>query len=549
MEYPFSDLVKIDELQSLCERFTRLTGFASAILDMEGNVLVAGGWQEVCTRFHRSTPETSTKCRESDTALSSMVGAGAKYSIYRCKNGLIDAAVPIFIGDSRMGTLYTGQFLFEPPDMEFFRRQAAVRGFDEESYLDAVRKIPVVTEEQVRRAMDFLCELAAMVGGMGLATRNLARANQDLLEHKERLERLVLERTAELARMNDELRLDILERRRVEDALRMSEFCIEKAAMSITRIGPDGNVLYANEQACRLLGYTRDELCSMSVLDFDDCFTREGWLAHLMKVYASGSRTFETRHRRKDGAVFPVEVTVNYLEYQGAEFSFSFAQDISERKQAEEKIRTSLHEKEVLLREIHHRVKNNLQVVSNLLELQSEHITDERMRSFFQESQERIRSMALIHEKLYQKRDYRCIDFGDYLESLSHYLLYCYQSEAGLISLKVESDTVDVAVDEAIPLGLIVNELLSNSLKHAFPPGRKGAISIRCLSRGDGRISLTVADDGTGLPCGVDFRNTETLGLQLVTLLVRQLRGQIAMESNGGACFEITFRPTAITTE
>lgn len=549
MEYPFSDLVKIDELQSLCERFTRLTGFASAILDMEGNVLVAGGWQEVCTRFHRSTPETSTKCRESDTALSSMVGAGEKYSIYRCKNGLIDAAVPIFIGDSRMGTLYTGQFLFEPPDMEFFRRQAAVLGFDEESYLDAVRKIPVVTEEQVRRAMDFLCELAAMVGGMGLATRNLARANQDLLEHKERLERLVLERTAELARMNDELRLDILERRRVEDALRMSEFCIEKAAMSITRIGPDGNVLYANEQACRLLGYTREEMCSMSVLDFDDCFTREGWLAHRMKVYASGSRTFETRHRRKDGAVFPVEVTVNYLEYQGAEFSFSFAQDISERKQAEEKIRTSLHEKEVLLREIHHRVKNNLQVVSNLLELQSEHITDERMRSFFQESQERIRSMALIHEKLYQKRDYRCIDFGDYLESLSHYLLHCYQNEAGLISLKVEADKVDVAVDEAIPLGLIVNELLSNSLKHAFPPGGKGAISIRCLSRGDGRISLTVADDGTGLPCGVDFRNTETLGLQLVTLLVRQLRGQIAMESNGGACFEITFRPTAITTE
>ncbi len=127
MEYLFSDLVKIDELQSLCERFTRLTGFASAILDMEGNVLVAGGWQEVCTRFHRLTPETSTQCRESDTALSSMVGAGEKYSIYRCKNGLIDAAVPIFIGDSRMGTLYTGQFLFEPPIWIIFdvRRRSA----------------------------------------------------------------------------------------------------------------------------------------------------------------------------------------------------------------------------------------------------------------------------------------------------------------------------------------------------------------------------------------------------------------------------------------
>lgn len=272
-------------------------------------------------------------------------------------------------------------------------------------------------------------------------------------------------------------------------------------------------------------------------------------MEHRRKVYASGSRTFETRHRGKDGAVFPVEVTVNYLEYQGAGFTFSFTQDISERRHAEEKIRTSLQEKEALLKEIHHRVKNNLQVVSNLLDLQSEHITDLRMRSFFQESQERIRSMALIHEKIYQKHDYRCIDFGDYLESLSHYLLHCYQNEFGLISLKVEAEAVDVGIDEAIPLGLIVNELLSNSLKHAFPPGGKGAISIRCLSRADGRISLTVADDGKGLPREVDFRDTETLGLQLVTLLVRQLRGEIKMESNGGACFEITFRPTAITTE
>jgi PAS domain S-box-containing protein len=319
--------------------------------------------------------------------------------------------------------------------------------------------------------------------------------------------------------------------------------------MSIFRIGSDAKVLYANEQACRSLGYCREELCAMSVYDFDPCFTPSGWAEHRRKVYAEGSRTIETCHRRKDGTVFPVEVTVNYLEYQGTKFSFSFAKDISERKQAEEKIRTSLQEKDVLLKEIHHRVKNNLLVVSNLLDLQSEHIADDRMRRFFQESQDRIQSMALIHEKLYQKRDYRCIDFLDYLDTLSHYLLHCYEKKPGLISLNVEADTVTVGIDEAIPLGLIVNELLSNALKYAFPQGRQGTITIRCLARDDGRISLIVADDGVGLPAGLDFRNTETLGLQLVTLLVRQLRGILEIENDGGASFAITFSPTAISTD
>lgn len=549
MRYLFSELVKIEELQSLCERFTRLTGFATAILDMEGNVLVASGWQEVCTRFHRLAPETSLKCRESDTVLSTLLGKGEKYSLYRCRNGLIDAAVPIFIGDTRVGSLYTGQFLFEPPDLDFFQRQAVLYGFDEESYLTAVKKVSVVTEEHVRLAMDFLCEFAGMVGGMGLANRNLAQANEELLERRERLERLVEERTAELMLRNEDLRLDIVERKRVEDALRLSEFCIDKASITIMRIGPDGKILYANEQACRSLGYSHDELCAMCVFDFDPCFTPSSWAEHRRKLYASGSRTIETMHRRKDGTVFPVEVTVNYLEFQGAGFTVSFAKDISERKQAEEKILISLQEKEVLLKEIHHRVKNNLMVVSNLLDLQSEHIADDRMRRFFQESQDRIRSMALIHEKLYQKRDYRCLDFGDYLDTLSHYLLHCYEKEPGLISLSVEAETVAIGIDEAIPFGLIVNELLSNALKYAFPQGRQGTITIRCLARDDGRISLIVADDGVGLPAGLDFRNTETLGLQLVQLLVRQLRGILEIENDGGASFAITFSPTAISTD
>jgi PAS domain S-box-containing protein len=541
MHCQFSELVEIEELQSLCEYFSQLTGFATAILDCEGTVLIWTGGQAICERFHRMNPMSSEKCRESDIVLANRLSEGDKYSVYRCRNGLIDVAVPIIIGETQVGNLYSGQFLFEPPDMDFFRRQAVLYGFDESSYLEAVEKVPVVTEEQVRCVMNFLCRLAGMVGRMGLANRNLKQANESLLEQRQNLEGLVEERTAELTHRNEELRLDIVERRRVEEALRLSEFCIEKASMSITRIGTDGKVLYANEQACRSLGYTREELSAISVFDFDASFTPEAWADHRRKLYSSGSRTIETSHRRKDGTVFPVEVSVNYLEYQGAGFSFSFTKDISERKQAEEKIRTSLQEKELLLKEIHHRVKNNLQVVSNLLDLQSEYITDNKTRRFFQESQDRISAMALIHEKLYQARDYMCIDFADYLDKLTQHLLRCYEKEAGQVSLTVETDKVAIGIDEAIPCGLIVNELLSNALKHAFPDGRKGEVKVRCLSLEDGRISLTVSDNGVGLPPGLDFRNTESLGLQLVTMLVRQLRGIIEIENDCGASFRITF--------
>ncbi|MEA5113868.1 MAG: PocR ligand-binding domain-containing protein [Geobacteraceae bacterium] len=173
INYSFSELVNIDELRSLCEQFTKLTGFVTAILDMEGHVLVATGWQEICTRFHRSAPGSALRCRESDMILASRLQAGERYSVYRCGNGLIDVVVPIVIDGEQVGRLYSGQFLFEPPDMEFFRRQAAEMGFDEPSYLDAVKKVRVVTEDQARLAMDFLCRLSEMIGSMGLTNRRV----------------------------------------------------------------------------------------------------------------------------------------------------------------------------------------------------------------------------------------------------------------------------------------------------------------------------------------------------------------------------------------
>ena len=177
MEYSFSQLVNLDELRALSEQFTQLTGFVTAILDLEGNVLVATGWQEICTHFHRATPGTALKCRESDTILAKQLWEGHDFSLYRCGNGLIDVAVPIAINGVQVARLYSGQFLFEPPDLEFFQRQAAEFGFNVTSYLEAVRKVPVVTEEQVRLVMGFLCRLAEMIGRMGVTNKRVMDVN------------------------------------------------------------------------------------------------------------------------------------------------------------------------------------------------------------------------------------------------------------------------------------------------------------------------------------------------------------------------------------
>jgi two-component sensor histidine kinase len=215
--------------------------------------------------------------------------------------------------------------------------------------------------------------------------------------------------------------------------------------------------------------------------------------------------------------------------------------EIVERMRAEEKIRTTLQEKEVLLKEIHHRVKNNLQVISSLLYLQSKNTEDPKTIEMFQESQDRIRSMALIHDRLYRSQDLNKIDLAEYIHDLATHLVHSYGANSGTVALSVSVDDVFVGVDAAIPCGLIVNELISNSLKHAFPNGRDGEIHIVMHPGRDRELTMVVGDNGVGLPMGLDFRDTETLGLQLVNSLVAQVGGAIELHTDGGTEFKITF--------
>jgi two-component sensor histidine kinase len=221
--------------------------------------------------------------------------------------------------------------------------------------------------------------------------------------------------------------------------------------------------------------------------------------------------------------------------------------EITDRIQAEDMLRASLAEKEVLLKEIHHRVKNNLQVISSMLSLQAYALRDPAALNAFAESQDRIRSMALIHEKLYRSQDLAGIEFGGYLEDLAAYLVRSYQRVERPIQLGIKADGVRLGVDQAVPCGLIVNELVSNALKHAFPPdadrrsSSPDTIHVRLEGKREGWLSLIVGDNGVGFPQDVDFDHTDSLGLQIVSTLVGQLNGEITLNGAEGAEFTITF--------
>jgi two-component sensor histidine kinase len=217
--------------------------------------------------------------------------------------------------------------------------------------------------------------------------------------------------------------------------------------------------------------------------------------------------------------------------------------DITDKKLNEDQIKQSLQEKEILLKEVHHRVKNNLQVISSILNLQSHYIKDEAALETLKEIQNRIKSMALIHENLYQNKDLSHLNFGEYIANLVQNLVYTYNSSKKEIEVLMDVDDIFLNLDYSIPCGLIINELISNSLKHAFTESEKGTIKVIFKKHTD-LVHLSIEDDGKGFNKKIDFRNTDSLGLQLVMALVDQINGKIEQkaQTKKGTIYTIEFK-------
>ena len=302
----------------------------------------------------------------------------------------------------------------------------------------------------------------------------------------------------------------------------------------------------ANRATLALFGYTEEEFLTLKVDDISAEKKKTEVAVEKVKKEEPGSEKIPLRYMiKKDGTIFPAEISAGIFTSKGRKKLIGAIRDITERKQAEEQLRASLKEKEVLLQELYHRTKNNMQVICAMLGLQASYTKDEQVLKIFKETENRIKSMALVHQKLYQSKNLSSIDLKEYISELVNLLVKSYVVESNRISPVFDMDSVFVLIDTAIPCGLILNELISNSLQYAFPGDMEGEISIRLKKTEEGEIELRVSDDGVGVPKDFAFRKSGTLGFQNVFAIVEhQLQGEVKFDVNNGITCQIRFKDT-----
>lgn len=433
---------------------------------------------------------------------------------------------------------FSGRFLYGNPQAE------EIIGYKKEELIGkSFLKLKILSLGQIKKAAKLLA-----LNRMGKATG----PDEFTLQRKDGSKRFVEIKTQLIVLEGKKVVMglvqDITERKLIEKRLQESE----ERYRTLFEGNPDavfladpitGKIVDANPTASNLLMRTRKELIGMHQSELHpprtEAYVREKF--ELQVRYIGSPVPVESLVIRSDGEEVPVEILAQKTIIAGEPVIQGIFRNITERKQAEEQIKASLREKEVLLRELHHRVKNNVQVMSSLLKLQTRHVENPRMQEMIKGYLARIRSMGLIHEKLYQSKDLARINLAQYVRGLAVYLFHSFGINANAIELKIEAEDIFMDINKAIPLGLIINEIVSNSLKHGFPGNRKGEVFISIQSAAKGKRMLTIKDTGIGIPKNVDLKNLKSLGLQLVNDLINQIDGTLEVIREKGTIFKIRF--------
>ena len=305
MKYKLQDLIDMEHFQNLQDRLNEIYSFPSAIIDNNGNILTATAWQDICTQFHRKNKDCEKSCIQSDQYIKDHIHEANPAVSYRCPHGLVDNATPIIINGFHYGNFFTGQFFLEEPDMEFFRAQAKKYGFDEDAYLEAVKRVPIWTQKQLDNYLFFIKGLIAVISESGLKK----------LKEMENL-------------------------KEIEASVERQKSILKSAMDGYWRTDIEGRLLEVNDAYCRMSGYSENELLSMRIPDLEIVENPQLVAEHMRKVIFQGSDRFESKHRRKDGSVFEVEVSIQFRPEEGGQ-CVCFLRDITERKNTEEALNES----------------------------------------------------------------------------------------------------------------------------------------------------------------------------------------------------------------
>jgi PAS domain S-box-containing protein len=303
MDYKLEDLVDVPLIQDLQNKLNAVYSFPSAIIDLDGKILTSVAWQDICTKFHRVNPKSEKECIKSDEYIKEHLKEAKPSVSYTCPHGLIDNATPIIIEGKHLGNFFTGQFFLEKPDLKFFKAQAKEFGFKEKEYLEAVKKVPIWTKDKLDKYLDFIKGFIEIVAGMGLKNLREIEANKKIKESEEQY-RTIIETAMDGFWIND----------------------------------LKGKILDVNETYCRMSGYSRNELLAMSIPDIEAKESAADTARHMKNVIENGEVLFETKHHKKDGSVFEIEISVQYRNVNGGQF-VAFIRDITKRKQYEKSIR------------------------------------------------------------------------------------------------------------------------------------------------------------------------------------------------------------------